>query len=325
VSITVDRTGTGSAVVSGIFLGGPLVPGTLGNWVSAYGGDGYGLGGYNAPSGDLVNLPNSSVTLLQGLRYVNVGAGETGRHHRQTPATPARISGLDGRAARDAAPPRHRHRRQRPPQPHLQRQHTYSDAGANSNSSSTRRRRQLQQHNAADRHAGPDAQPDTGTDSDATPTVPPTPTPTLAPTPNSTTPPSVPGQPVLPAAGAGQVSLSGTTRLMAVSDHQLQDLPVDQHRVFDNGRSRQRLHHRPHQRTTLVQGGGQRGWRGRALGQPVTVPSVPRFFTAAQSFYRGQPIGRRPSTAVARSPLRDLPQHDQRNRGVDQDRCVVTA
>lgn len=67
VNITVDRTGTSSAVVSGIFLGGGSNP--QGSWVGNYGADGVALGAWNNSASDYVSIPNGSVTMTQGSRY----------------------------------------------------------------------------------------------------------------------------------------------------------------------------------------------------------------------------------------------------------------
>ena len=76
VTITVDRTAGPNAVLSGIFLGNEGAPPAVtvssppqGNWVSQVGTAGYDLAGWEGSTGDLVNMPNVSVTLAQGTRY----------------------------------------------------------------------------------------------------------------------------------------------------------------------------------------------------------------------------------------------------------------
>jgi hypothetical protein len=66
VTISVDRTAGDNAVLSGIFLGGPgsapsqVSSSPQGNWVGAYGADGYVLAGASADR-DVVSLPNASI------------------------------------------------------------------------------------------------------------------------------------------------------------------------------------------------------------------------------------------------------------------------
>jgi hypothetical protein len=76
VTITVDHTGGENAVLSGILLGDAGAPppasfstAPQGSWVGTYGSAGYDLGGWTGSS-DLVSLPNASVSLVQGNRYV---------------------------------------------------------------------------------------------------------------------------------------------------------------------------------------------------------------------------------------------------------------
>jgi hypothetical protein len=75
-TITVDRTAGANAVLSGIFLGdaGPaptIAPSSdpQGGWVGYEGSAGYDLAAWNGTN-DLVSLPDASVDLLQGGRYV---------------------------------------------------------------------------------------------------------------------------------------------------------------------------------------------------------------------------------------------------------------
>jgi hypothetical protein len=75
VTITVDRLAGSNAVLSGIFLGGegtppamPVASASKGNWVGAFGTDGYDLFAWNE-STDLASLPDESVSLAQGSRY----------------------------------------------------------------------------------------------------------------------------------------------------------------------------------------------------------------------------------------------------------------
>ncbi len=76
VSITVDRAAGSNAVLSGIFLGDEGSPPALpvssapqGNWVGAFGNEGYDLAAWEESS-DLVSLPDASVSLLQGERFL---------------------------------------------------------------------------------------------------------------------------------------------------------------------------------------------------------------------------------------------------------------
>jgi hypothetical protein len=78
VSVRADKTGGNSATLSGLFLGGggtppaPPPPGWTqapqGDWVGNFGHDGYALLGWNS-GGNLVALPQASLTLDQGTRY----------------------------------------------------------------------------------------------------------------------------------------------------------------------------------------------------------------------------------------------------------------
>ncbi len=75
VTITVDRTAGPNALLSGIFLGdaglppGPTVASApQGKWVNTVGSAGYALAGWEGSS-DLTDLPNASLSLLQGGRY----------------------------------------------------------------------------------------------------------------------------------------------------------------------------------------------------------------------------------------------------------------
>ncbi len=86
VRITADYVSGENAVVQGLFLGGPGAPptppppppsdidspGVQGDWVGTYGADGYALGAWNGSSAtsDLVVLPNATLTLEQGNRYL---------------------------------------------------------------------------------------------------------------------------------------------------------------------------------------------------------------------------------------------------------------
>jgi hypothetical protein len=75
VTIKVDRTAGANAVLSGIMLGGGGTPPPMvqtqpqGNWVGSYGAGGYALAAWNGGS-DVVSMPNASVSLVQGNRYV---------------------------------------------------------------------------------------------------------------------------------------------------------------------------------------------------------------------------------------------------------------
>ena len=86
VRVTADKTAGNNAVIDGLFLGGagtppspPLPPppppppyetAPQGSWVGTYGVDGYALGGWTGPAtGDLVSLPQATLTLEQGVRY----------------------------------------------------------------------------------------------------------------------------------------------------------------------------------------------------------------------------------------------------------------
>jgi alpha-tubulin suppressor-like RCC1 family protein len=75
VTITVDRLAGSNAVLSGIFLGDagappamPVASAPKGNWVGAFGTNGYDLFAWNE-STDLASLPSESVSLAQGSRY----------------------------------------------------------------------------------------------------------------------------------------------------------------------------------------------------------------------------------------------------------------
>jgi Subtilase family len=75
ITITVDRTAGPNAVLSGIFLGeagappGPTVTSSpQGSWVGAVGSAGYDLADWDG-AGDVSDLPNASLSLLQGSRY----------------------------------------------------------------------------------------------------------------------------------------------------------------------------------------------------------------------------------------------------------------
>jgi uncharacterized protein YlzI (FlbEa/FlbD family) len=71
VTITVQLTGGASAVLSGIFLGGPGIAVSSepqGNWVGSYGGSGYALAAWNGSS-DTTYLPDATLNLVQGNRY----------------------------------------------------------------------------------------------------------------------------------------------------------------------------------------------------------------------------------------------------------------
>jgi hypothetical protein len=75
VTITVDRLAGSNAVLSGIFLGDSGTPPAMsvvsapkGNWVGAFGTNGYDLFAWNE-STDLASLPVESVSLTQGSRY----------------------------------------------------------------------------------------------------------------------------------------------------------------------------------------------------------------------------------------------------------------
>ncbi len=76
VSITVTRLSGGSAVLSGVFLGGegpPPAPTVTsapqGTWVNAVGSAGYALTGWNGANGDVSYLPDAALSLTQGSRY----------------------------------------------------------------------------------------------------------------------------------------------------------------------------------------------------------------------------------------------------------------
>ena len=71
VTITVQLTGGASAVLSGIFLGGPGIAvssSPQGNWVGSYGGSGYTLAAWNGSS-DATYLPDATLSLVEGNRY----------------------------------------------------------------------------------------------------------------------------------------------------------------------------------------------------------------------------------------------------------------
>ncbi len=70
VRITADYVAGYNPTIDGIFLGGngPL-PRPPGDWVGIYGVDGYALGAWNGGT-DLVSLPNATLTVEQGNRYV---------------------------------------------------------------------------------------------------------------------------------------------------------------------------------------------------------------------------------------------------------------
>jgi WD40 repeat protein len=76
VTVTVERTAGANAVISGVFLGDAGAPPTIaatsapqGGWVGTYGSAGYGLGAWNGES-DVADMPNASLSLAQGSRYV---------------------------------------------------------------------------------------------------------------------------------------------------------------------------------------------------------------------------------------------------------------
>jgi hypothetical protein len=76
VSITVQRTAGGNAVLSGIFLGDAGTPPAMsvssspqGGWVFTAGGEGYDLLGGDGAAGDISDVPNVSVSLVHGSRY----------------------------------------------------------------------------------------------------------------------------------------------------------------------------------------------------------------------------------------------------------------
>jgi subtilase family protein len=80
VAITVSRTASANAVLSGVFLGeagappGPAVTSApQGGWVGKVGSEGYDLAGWDGPTGDVSYIPNvsgtASVSLVQGSRY----------------------------------------------------------------------------------------------------------------------------------------------------------------------------------------------------------------------------------------------------------------
>jgi hypothetical protein len=75
VTITVARTAGVNTVLSGIFLGDAGSPPanagqelSKGGWVGALGSAGYDLAGWNGSAGDLANLPNVALNLVQGSR-----------------------------------------------------------------------------------------------------------------------------------------------------------------------------------------------------------------------------------------------------------------
>ena len=76
VTITVDRTAGPNAVLSGLFLGEAGAPpgatvssAPQGAWVGAVGSAGYDLTGWDGSAGDVSNLPNASLSLVQGSRW----------------------------------------------------------------------------------------------------------------------------------------------------------------------------------------------------------------------------------------------------------------
>jgi hypothetical protein len=75
VTILVNRTAGINAVLSGVFLGGagappstPVSKAPQGNWVGAYGSDGYALAAWGGTS-DLFSLPSATLSLESGGRY----------------------------------------------------------------------------------------------------------------------------------------------------------------------------------------------------------------------------------------------------------------
>jgi len=77
VPITVARTAGPNAVLSGILLGNegsPPAPtvesAPQGKWVGAVGSSGYALGGWDGTAGDVSYLPDASLTLQQGSRWL---------------------------------------------------------------------------------------------------------------------------------------------------------------------------------------------------------------------------------------------------------------
>ena len=114
VRISAEYVAGQNATIQGVFLGGPGTPptppppppsevdspGVQGNWVGTYGGDGYALGAWNgmAATGDLVALPNATLTLVQGNRY-QWASSTTDVRALQSPDASQRRSGawfLDG-------------------------------------------------------------------------------------------------------------------------------------------------------------------------------------------------------------------------------------
>ena len=76
ITITVDRTAGLNAVLSGIMLGdGGALPAPKvesapqGAWVNAVGSAGYALASWNSSAGDVSDLPNASLSLIQGNRW----------------------------------------------------------------------------------------------------------------------------------------------------------------------------------------------------------------------------------------------------------------
>ncbi len=94
-TITVDRTAGSNAVLSGIFLGDSGPPPAIatssspqGSWVGDEGSNGYDLAAWDGTS-DLVSLPDASVDLLQGDRYV-WAPETTDVRALQSPSSPGR-------------------------------------------------------------------------------------------------------------------------------------------------------------------------------------------------------------------------------------------
>jgi hypothetical protein len=76
VTITVARTAGINAVLSGVFLGDAGAPPATvgqelskGGWVGGFGSAGYVLAGWDGSAGDISDLPNVSLNLVQGNRY----------------------------------------------------------------------------------------------------------------------------------------------------------------------------------------------------------------------------------------------------------------
>ena len=75
MTITVNYIAGANAVLSGVFLGGAGSPAGAypsspqGSWVNTYGSSGWALGAWNGSS-DYSYIPNATLSLVQGSRYI---------------------------------------------------------------------------------------------------------------------------------------------------------------------------------------------------------------------------------------------------------------